>query len=227
MIAVLGLLIMAALPAPAADSAVVAGIVWETVGSRVHSQGEEAEIQHVRLPIGGIPQDVTTCRVLTLPLGRLHGPVTAMVELISGGGRSVLMPVSMQVRTFGSVGTVRIKLGRHAPLREGVLSFRRMETTGLHDGYVSEFAGVVGMRTRRIVSEGEVLFTTMCEKEPVVREGDEVSLVSRFNGVKVAVPAVARQDGVPGALIAVRPAGKHENVGVVVIDAHTVELRVR
>jgi flagella basal body P-ring formation protein FlgA len=218
----LGLLVSTAPP----DSVLVADAVQAAVAARAGgAAAESVSLARVRFPVAGLPLRLVDCAVTSMPAGRIHGPVTVMVRVTDGTGALSTLPVSCDVRTYGMVASAAGLLARHAVLTEGSVVVKRMETTSLRDGYISSQSSLAGMRTKRIIAEGEVLYAAVCEPVPIVQSGDEVTLESRVNGVVVGMPAVVRQDGGTGDVIAARPVGRHENVSAVVIDAHTIVLK--
>lgn len=210
-----------------ADSLSVEEVIRNAVADHARECGETVTIENLRLPSVLRSKSGIVCSVAIPSAKRLRGPSTLMVEVREAGGGSRVVPVSMTIRTFGTVLLAGQKFERYSPFEEGTVTSGIMETTRLPDGYLTDPSAVRGRRTTRIISSGTVLYPSLCEKIPEIRQGDEVLLVSRQNGVVLKTPAVAKQDGVAGSVIVVQPSGTHQRLRSVVVDARTVELRVQ
>ncbi len=219
-----------ALAAPAADSTALIDAVVQAVGARARTAAADSVVVDVlRVPglrererRGGAP--AVSYRVPSLPAGMPRGPLTVMVEEVVNGTVTARLPVSCLVRTFGTVLVAARNFDRHEPLGpEGLIS-QTVETTRLPVDRLADPSALAGMRTKRIINLGAVLCASLCEPLPAVRQGDEVTLIARRNGVKLTMQALAKQDGTPGTVILVQPSGTHDRLRARVIDARSVEL---
>lgn len=236
MIGLATVLALCALSPAAADSASIADAVRSAVGERFRSEcpirhdttGRPASdlpvVEGFRMPRREQMNVPSAYRVASLPPGTLRGPLTVIVEAVSGTGAVSRFPVSCTVRTFGNVLVAVRRFDRHAAFDGEGLAVRRMETTRLPADVLADAAALSGLRAKRILNAGSLICAGMCEPLPAVYQGDEVTLVARSAGVRMTMQAVAKQDGLPGATILVQPAGSHGRLRSRVIDGHTVEV---
>lgn len=234
MIGLATVLALCALSPAAADSASIVDAVRSAVGERFRNEfplrhdtaggPERPVVEGFRLPRREQANVPAAYRVASLPPGTLRGPLTVIVEAVSGTGAVSRFPVSCTVRTFGNVLVAVRRFDRHAAFDGEGIAVRRMETTRLPADVLADAAALSGQRAKRILNAGTLLCAGMCEPLPAVHQGDEVTLVARSAGVRMTMQAVAKQDGLPGATILVQPAGSHGRLRSRVIDGHTVEV---
>ncbi len=237
-------ILMLGLSAPAPDSAAVVDAVRVAVAQKARaSVSDSVVVDILRLPgrlgsqnaAAGAPDcsagaartsaaQAVSYRVPSLPLGTLRGPIAVMVEVVRNNVVTARLPVSCLVRTFGTVLVASRHFDRHAPLEPAGLMSQRTETTRLPADIVPDTASLAGMWTKRIINPGTVICASLCETMPAVRQGDELTLLARRNGVKLTVQALAKQDGRPGAIILVQPIGAHERLRARVLDARSAEI---
>lgn len=204
-------------PSPLADS------VRAALSNHARLSGEDVEVTAIRVPpqspaLGGV-----AFRVEPVRPGRLGGHVVVMVSVAAKPSEIRRVPVSCTVKTFARAYVAQHRLERHAILTPDDVSLTRVETTYLPEDFLRAGPLPQGVRTERIVQEGTVICAGMLEPEPLIHAGDTVTLVTRANGVRVTVAAIAREDGRAGATIAVQPLGSGQRFHGKVRDARTVE----
>ena len=204
--------ILAAARAYFAEGSDSAGVVVEPVqvpGS-ISLRGKES-----RLLVSGVePSSVTG----TLRL--------ALVEDLGGTQRHVAW-VTLAVRRYATVLVAAERLDLHSAPGANDVREERRETTVLGRGVVSDRSWLEGKRTRRMVAEGNILFDTMFEPEPVVLHGQQLTLRIRSGGVTLSMPVVAREDGVLGETISVQKVGSSDRLAATVAGERAVEIIVR
>ncbi len=205
------------------DSTALGEAVRTAIVDRAKAMGEEVVIESIRFPRLVPSTDAGTIFVEPLPIGRWGGHLVVMVDLGDPGTGMKRVPVSCTVRTFAEAYTAAHRLERHAGLSKNDIALSRVETTHLPEDYLRAGFSPGRVRTQRIIQEGAVLCAGMLEPEPTVRAGDPVTLLTRANGVRVSVSAIAREDGRTGAVITVQQNGGHLRFRGRVIDANTVE----
>lgn len=114
------------------------------------------------------------------------------------------------------------------PLRRGEVPLAtdfqpgRRRVPGLASGFVADAAGLGRHRLRRPVVTGEALSTDALEVPPVVRRGQQATVVSRAGGIEVTVMAESLADGMPGDRVRLRNPVSGRSVEGVVQEDGTV-----
>ena len=205
-----------------------AGAIRDTVASFVErnagGSGEQTRVELLHVP-GALAVSSPEYLLEVEPIGsrRLRGAVSLMVDVVVAGKVEQRIPISATVRTFGTAVVAARPLERHTVINPGDVRLQQTETTMLSPGYCREMEEVVSRRTKRMFTEGGIIYRVMCEDVPLIRQGDIVTLVVRAGTVTLSGRATAKQDGKQGDLIAVQRVGSHDRIRSRVLDARTVE----
>jgi len=221
------ILLMALVMALASDvgSPSLEQCVCDAVAEHVRANGEEASVQSIRYPSAAMINSGVSFRAVPFTTAHVGGPITVMVDVMEKEIVARRIPVSCVVRTYGNALVAARRIDRHSPIDSADVSVQRVETTRLAGTYFRSLAALRGLRARRIINAGSVLCQNVCEPEPLVYNGDLVTLVTRNGGVKLSLPAVALEDGVQGGIIRVQPTGSPMKVRSQILSAQVVELR--
>jgi flagella basal body P-ring formation protein FlgA len=134
--------------------------------------------------------------------------------------------VTALIRTYGNVlVAIRMIPWRTTPTPEDY-RILRMETTFLSRPVVMDSASLSGNRTRRIVSQGSILYEDLFEPVPLVMQGDKVNVRVRAGSVTLTAEGVAREDGCRGDMIDVSVQGRGERLKARVQNERTVAIPV-
>ncbi|MFQ5649064.1 MAG: flagellar basal body P-ring formation chaperone FlgA [bacterium] len=163
-------------------------------------------------------------QVRVLPSARKIGKGRQLVKCGVFCQEQLQTSVSLQirVRTFQHVIVNKERLGRHTVLKPAHLAISRRETTRIKERLYTNIRGVVGMRTKRILSPGEILTNTLIESQPVLAAGSPVKIHFQKGGIEITMPGIARQDGHPGQKIRVRCLETRKTFTAVVHDSQSV-----
>jgi flagella basal body P-ring formation protein FlgA len=153
----------------------------------------------------------------------LRGHVALALEVIVDGVTVRRVMVGVFVRTYAPALLTTRPLDARAPVGAGDVRSARVETTGWSRRPVADTSGLAGMRTKRIIAEGSVLFEELLGQVPLVARGDRVTLRAAANGVCISTGAVALEDGGPGAVISVKASCTRDRLRGRVIGAGIVE----
>jgi flagella basal body P-ring formation protein FlgA len=85
-------------------------------------------------------------------------------------------------------------------------------------------AALDGIQTRSPISEGQVLCTRDIEERPLVHKGQVVEAVAVEGKMRIAVKAVAMEDGREGDLINVRNSSSNKDIQAKILNDHTVQV---
>jgi flagellar basal body P-ring formation protein FlgA len=186
--------------------------------------------EDVEIVVRSVPDRITwtgerlQLQVEENPALRLRGPATVVVNLVVDGRLQNRIVTSAVVRTFSRVLVAARRLDRHTTLSPGDFREIRMETTFLQRPAFSSGDSLTGLRTRRIVAPGSLLYEDMLEPQPLVFEGDDVSIIVSSGAVRLSTHAVAREDGWKGDVITVKREGNREAVKARVEGSGTVAI---
>jgi len=81
-----------------------------------------------------------------------------------------------------------------------------------------------GQQTRNTISEGQVLCTRDIEEKPLVHRGQIVEAIAIEGKMRIAVKAVAMEDGREGDLISVRNSSSNKDIQAKILNDHTVQV---
>jgi len=136
---------------------------------------------------------------------------------------SIYLPVT--VETEARVLLARRPLRRGEVPQAGDFDVGTRRIPGLSSGYVTEPALLGTRRLRRSVPAGEPLPADALESLPLVRRGQQVTMVSRAAGIEVRTSAVALADAAAGERLRVRnPASGRLLEGTVLGDGTVAAL---
>lgn len=133
-----------------------------------------------------------------------YGPVILSVEFLEGDRLVEKRIVSARVRVWREVLVTERRLGRHEAIGDGDVRLERREIRTIADEVFGSAGVLEGMRTRRILGEGEIVQTDDVELIPLVRRGEKVMLTVTYGGITVSAMAKALDDGVRGETVRVK-----------------------
>lgn len=150
---------------------------------------------------------------------------TAVVAHIAVDDRSVtkvMIPVT--IRVFAEVPVTSRRMEKHDLLTAGDLTLQKKETTYLRDEIFTPQQAVV-YRMKQMIAPGAVLYSRMVEENPLVGQGETITLLAKNGGVTLSTKAIAREDGWEGSTIIVQKAGTHDRLRAKVTGAKTAVVK--
>jgi flagellar basal body P-ring formation protein FlgA len=183
--------------------------------------GGEVVLRDFRLPDAFFVQSASG--VLHLELARPLQPGRNGLRLVQTDAynRKVRSSsASVFVDVWATVACAARPLNRREQIGPADVTFARKNLAYLR-GPVWDGKGL-GMRMTAPVGEGQVLYADALEPAPMVRKGDQVSLVFRGSAIHLDVPAQALSDGGYGQSIAVLNLATRRTVQARVLDERTV-----
>ncbi len=194
-------------------------------------QREGEAVERTELSFRSVPDSIgitATAYDLRVGMGsstRARGPVGFVVEVVVGGQTVHRCLVTAVIRSFDTVLVAdRTILRAVTPVAEDVRRLR-IETTGIDRALVSALDDLMGQRTRRVITRGNILYRDMFEGVPLVRQGSPVSVRVTSGSVSVTAEGVACQDGRFGECIEITVPGKAGRLKAWVADDRTVAIR--
>ncbi len=197
----LALLFSVVLAAAASAQTVSGAAVRDAVGSYIKqslspSLETSIEFEDIRqsYPVGYEKCDLV---VASANSATMKGLVTFLVKARPAGrekGFTQIIPVTVKIRTFQKVLVAAQTISPHGEIEQDEVSQVRTETTDLSNP-VSSLAQLKGKWTTRWIQSGKVLTFDMFEDEPIVKRGQDITIVFRTKNITVRDQGSALQDG--------------------------------
>jgi flagella basal body P-ring formation protein FlgA len=157
---------------------------------------------------------------------RLKGAVAFAVTVECGGVIGQSCMVTALIRTYADVYVAMQMIPWRTTLSWENYRVYRMETTFIERPVIRDTLQMQGLRTRRIVAQGSILYEDMFEPVPLIMQGDRVSVLVRAGSVMLTAEGVAREDGHQGEMIQVSIQGRGERLKARVQSERTVAVTV-
>jgi flagellar basal body P-ring formation protein FlgA len=154
--------------------------------------------------------------------GELHDMVTVAVRCEAPVRWTVYVRVA--VTNEMPVLTARRLLTRGATLSAEDFELRSRVVNGLGSRYPTSLQALAGARLRLPLNAGEVLSNDMLEQLPLVRRGQQVTLLARSAALEIRVNAIALADGHAEQHIQVQNQNSRQIVEAVVRSSDLVEV---
>ena len=132
----------------------------------------------------------------------------------------------VRIRTYENIVVVSgANLARYKVIHAEDLLLSRRETTKLKaDKYYKAVTDLIGLRTRRLLKEGDIIAPNWVETIPLINRGSEVEIHFSKGPLNIVLPGIAREDGRPGKTIRVQCLENRRSYQAKVIDSHTVKV---
>ncbi len=153
---------------------------------------------------------------------RFKGAVSFVVVIECGARSAQRCMITAVVRTYADVLVAARMIPRRTTPSADHVAVLRMETTSIDRPFAVDPASLAEKRTRRIVSQGSILYEDLFESVPIVQAGDRVNVRVQAGAVTVTAEGVAREDGHRGDVIDVSVRGRGERLKARVHNERTV-----
>jgi len=155
------------------------------------------------------------------------GDVTLDLAILHQGQPLKRLKVSGVVRLKRQVVCATRPLRAQAPIGPEDVQVAPREMTGLNvDDFYTSTEQVVGRILAKSAGPQEIITTRHLSSQPVIKRGDNVTVVLDQDGLEISTKGVAQEQGHPGKTIRlVNPKSKKEFQGLVV-DAKTVKVQL-
>ena len=127
----------------------------------------------------------------------MKGLVTFLVKarpLRSEKGFTQIIPVTVKIRTFQNILVAAQTINPHSEIEQDEVSSVRTETTDLQNP-VSNLSQLKGKWSTRWIQSGKPLTFDMFTDEPIVKRGQDITIIFRTKNVTVRDQGSALQDG--------------------------------
>jgi flagella basal body P-ring formation protein FlgA len=189
---------------PRAECATVYEIVVRQLIDRFHLDTATCKIEVLSSQVAD--DSVSSERVRIQPLFQKE-PVglVSLVAEITGEDKSVRRgQISLRVHRFAPVYVAAGTLKTHEIITEDKLVQKTMEVTSLREQPVTSLDGILGYRSKRNLSGGQILTSEAVEPVPDIEVGREVSILFKGESFTITTHGQAMQTGWHGQLIRVR-----------------------
>jgi len=193
-------------------------------GMTLSPEDYQIELRGVAVAPAGPCTGSMEIRVPLEPLPVFRGNISLPVELVCSGRTLARGIVSVKVRTFHRVAVCTVSLDRHAVPGPEAVAFRRIETTGMPQDFVTGLPDPGGLWTTRMLAQGTILRSGMLETRPLIQGGTPVMLRVHSGLATVSVQAIAREDGRLNDWIAVQQQQSRRNILARVVGPGAVEI---
>jgi flagella basal body P-ring formation protein FlgA len=187
----------------------------------------QAQIECKRLPAHLSSIKLThPLHISCLKRGPLNGNSVFKVSYKNQSGKWNGFRITCHVRRFINVLVASHFLDRGYVIRGNEFRQEKREVTNLIQDVCPNLESALGKRTKRILSEGTILTTSMIEAIPVVRRGDSVTALIRKKNLILSFPAKVNQPGQVGDLITVRDVSNNRIIKAEVMNHETVVVKM-
>jgi flagella basal body P-ring formation protein FlgA len=127
---------------------------------------------------------------------------------------------------FESVVCAAKDLPQGRVLKKTDLSVVRQNISKNMDDVVKDAGRVVGFMAKRSIRKGDMVTHWMVEKKPVVKRGDQVTILVESGLLRVTIPGKALDDGFAGETVSVENSMSNKKIFARVIDEVTVQVDI-
>ncbi len=153
----------------------------------------------------------------------LSGNVTIPVNIVDNDKILKKVFVSVKIRVFDSVFVARSDINQYQTFSEENVEKKWSEITGL-DQPVRLESEINGKRSNRYITEGKTILINLIENLPIIKNGQQITIISRINSVVISATGLAREDGRKGDIINVENKASGAKLKAKVIDKDKVEI---
>jgi flagella basal body P-ring formation protein FlgA len=185
--------------------------------------------ENVIISYFNIPEKVTVksasakLSVSEISRENLSGNVTIPVNIVDNGKILKKIFVSVKINIFDSVFVSRQNISQYQIFDQNNIEKKWMEITG-HETPARLESEIFGKRANRYISEGKLITLNIIENPPIIKSGQQITIISRVNSVVISAGGVAREDGRKGEIIVIENSSSGAKLKGKVIDKERVEI---
>ncbi len=160
------------------------------------------EFEHLRK---SYPVGYKKCRLVVSSANSvtMKGPVTFLVRahgLPGEKGYTQVIPVTVMIRTFQKILVAAQTINPHSTIHRDEVSTVRTETTNIQNP-VTSLSQLKGKWTTCWIQNGKALTFGMFAVQPVIKQGQNITIIYRTKNITVSDQGSALQDGRMGEII--------------------------
>jgi len=185
----------------------------------VHAGGATAELIGVpRWP--GIKGRV----IWRLPALRNHPRQISLIATRGAGSHMRRWYVPVRLHWWANAVIVKEDMPARAMLSVLMLKRSRADIAGHAGRWWTDTQELAGTRTTRPLRKGDVVFSSYVKRPPLIRRGDEVSIIARWGGIRVTAMGKALKPAGLGDTLRVQNIRSKQIMQATAIGAHTVRV---
>jgi flagella basal body P-ring formation protein FlgA len=154
--------------------------------------------------------------------GELHDTTTVGVRCESPQRWTIYLQVALSIER--PVLVSRRALPRDSAPQAADFEIQRRTLPGIGSRYIGDSAQLAGRTLRRALNSGEALSADALSIMPVIRRGQQITLLARAGDAEIRVAAIALTDGRPAEHISARNLSSNRVIEGVVRADGTVEV---
>lgn len=176
-----------------------------------------------------LPEKVTVkaanaqLRVADVSRDYLSGNVTIPVNIIAGDKILKRIYVAVKIHVFDSVYISTKKVNQYENFSAENVERKWLEITNDETAIRSE-KEIIGKRANRYISEGKIITLNIIENMPIIKSGQQITIISRVNSVVISATGIAKEDGRKGEIISIENSASGAKLKGRVIDKDKVEI---
>ena len=175
--------------------------------------------KQLRLPPGNITYETTIKNGL-----RYHNMIQVIVQIFVNGEAYTSANCTMRVRVYEHMVSAARDIMPEKLITASDLRNDEREVDSRALKYYTVPDQVIGKVSNRLIKVGTILNQNMLRGPIIMYAGDEITLISNYNGVQIKTPGIATQPGREGIIIKVKNASSGKVLKGRVLDAHNVEI---
>lgn len=137
---------------------------------------------------------------------------------------NILLPVN--VRAFANVLVTTHPLSRGTPIAENDIKLARREISNLTGGYITSVTDVIGHVTTQPLMMETVLSRFSVTSPPLVRRGEQVTIIASGDGIEIRSEGIAQQNGVLGATVTVSNTSSKRQIEGIVMAPGLIQVKI-
>ncbi len=154
----------------------------------------------------------------------LLGRASFLLSIKKRDGTEYRQWIAATVSLIRKVLVANRLIQRMEPLISDAFSVQKVYQTRLEQEYIETPSALLGQRADHTILPGEPLTVSLMEEAPVIRRGDQVTLVVEGNGLRITTLGRAKKDGFLGQKLDVVVLNSNKVIHGTVISASEVQV---
>jgi len=159
-----------------------------------------------------------------LPRMRKHPVQISMIATQGAGAHTRRWYVPVRVHWWADAVVVKNDTRTRAILTASMLEKIHTDIAGHAGRWWDNIQQLAGTRTTRPLHKGQVVFSSYVKRPPLIKRGDEVSMISHIGGIRVSAMGKALKPAGLGDTLRVQNMRSRQIRQATVVGAHTVQV---
>ncbi len=134
--------------------------------------------------------------------------------------------VGAHIHIYKNVWVSNYALNRNQIISSQDINMEKRDITKLSSGYLLANHPIIGMQIKRNVPANQILTNVMLDSQKIIKRGDRITIVAKYNNIEVHAKGVALSDGSKGDRIRVKNSSSKREIEAYVSDKHRVLLNL-